>query len=62
MCGLDLQPTDIIKADVIGALDIITDQDLYSKKWEDLEESIGREDFNNLFSHIRMIFSKEKAK
>ena len=60
--GLDLQPTDIIKADVIGALDIITDQDLYSKKWEDLEESIGREDFNNLFSHIRMIFSKEKAK
>ena len=60
--GLDLQPTDIIKADVIGALDTVADQELYSKKWEDLEESIGREDFNNLFSHIRMIFSKEKAK
>lgn len=60
--GLDLQPTDIIKADVIGALAALADQELYSKKWEDLEESIGREDFNNLFSHIRMIFSKEKAK
>ncbi|WP_151957853.1 DUF262 domain-containing protein [Acinetobacter guillouiae] len=60
--GLDLQPTDIIKADVIGALATLADQELYSKKWEDLEESIGREDFNNLFSHIRMIFSKEKAK
>ena len=60
--GLDLQPTDIIKADVIGALSAETDREAYSKKWEDLEESIGREDFNNLFSHIRMIFSKEKAK
>ncbi|QXB84702.1 DUF262 domain-containing HNH endonuclease family protein [Acinetobacter lwoffii] len=60
--GLDLQPTDIIKADVIGALSAETDREVYSKKWEDLEESIGREDFNNLFSHIRMIFSKEKAK
>ena len=60
--GLDLQPTDIIKADVIGALSAETDREIYSKKWEDLEESIGREDFNNLFSHIRMIFSKEKAK
>lgn len=60
--GLDLQPTDIIKADVIGALSAETDREVYSKKWEDLEESIGREDFNNLFSYIRMIFSKEKAK
>lgn len=60
--GLDLQPTDIIKADVIGALSAETEREVYSKKWEDLEESIGREDFNNLFSHIRMIFSKEKAK
>ncbi|MGO1157537.1 DUF262 domain-containing protein [Acinetobacter lwoffii] len=60
--GLDLQPTDIIKADVIGALSAETEREVYSKKWEDLEESIGRDDFNNLFSHIRMIFSKEKAK
>ena len=60
--GLDLQPTDIIKADVIGALTTEIDREAYSKKWEDFEESIGREDFNNLFSHIRMIFSKEKAK
>lgn len=60
--GLDLQPTDIIKADVIGALSVETEREACSKKWEDLEESIGREDFNNLFSHIRMIFSKEKAK
>ncbi|ENW26110.1 hypothetical protein F925_00594 [Acinetobacter lwoffii NCTC 5866 = CIP 64.10 = NIPH 512] len=60
--GLDLQPTDIIKADIIGLLENELEQNTYSKKWEDLEVNIGREDFNNLFSHIRMIYSKEKAK
>lgn len=32
------------------------------KKWEELEIEIGRESFKDLFSHIRMIYAKEKAR
>lgn len=60
--GLDLQPTDIIKAEVIGRFDQESDRDRYSAKWEDLEEQLGRSEFNDLFSHIRMIFTTEKAR
>lgn len=57
--GLDLLPTDILKADLIGK---ITDkQDEYTEKWEDLEQELGRSRFNDLFSHIRMIKLKSKA-
>lgn len=57
--GLDLLPTDILKADLIGK---ITDkQDEYTKKWEDLEQELGRNHFNDLFTHIRMINLKNKA-
>ena len=58
--GLDLLPTDILKADLIGK---ITDkQNEYTKKWEDLEQELGRNYFNDLFSHIRMIKLKNKAR
>ncbi|SIR93097.1 Protein of unknown function [Moraxella cuniculi DSM 21768] len=57
--GLDLLPTDILKADLIGK---ITDkQDEHTKKWEDLEQELGRNLFNELFAHIRMIELKKKA-
>ena len=57
--GLDLLPTDILKADLIGK---ITDkQDEYTQKWEDLEQELGRNRFNDLFTHIRMIKLKNKA-
>ncbi|WGE57976.1 DUF262 domain-containing protein [Actinobacillus equuli] len=57
--GLDLLPTDILKADLIGK---ITDkQDEYTQKWEDLEQELGRNRFNELFTHIRMIELKNKA-
>lgn len=59
--GLDLQVTDILKADIIGLLTTTEEQNTYSEKWEELEDSLGREDFNNLFSHIRMIKAKVKA-
>ena len=57
--GLDLSPTDILKADIIGALEK-TEQTPYTKKWEAIEEDLGRENFRELFAHIRMIYVKSK--
>ncbi|MEP4380733.1 MAG: DUF262 domain-containing HNH endonuclease family protein [Alphaproteobacteria bacterium] len=57
--GLDLSPTDILKADVIGAMP--EDQrERYTDIWEDLEDALGRDAFRDLFGHIRMIFRKAK--
>lgn len=60
--GLDLQPTDIIKADIIGKITGKAVKDKYNAKWEEMEVSLTRGGFNDLFSHIRMIYAKEKAK
>lgn len=57
--GLDLLPTDILKADLIGKIQ--NNQDEYTQKWEDLEQELGRNRFNELFTHIRMIELKNKA-
>ena len=57
--GLDLLPTDILKADLIGKIQ--ANQDEYTQKWEDLEQELGRNRFNDLFTHIRMIELKNKA-
>ena len=54
--GLDLSLTDILKAEVIGKIDK-TDENLYTKKWEDIEDNLGRNSFENLFAHIRMIYA-----
>ncbi len=59
--GLDLSPTDILKADIIGK---IKDEmrHTYTSVWEEIEEDLGREDFRELFAHIRMIYAKNKAR
>ncbi|GAB3489493.1 DUF262 domain-containing protein [Amycolatopsis cihanbeyliensis] len=59
--GLDLSPADIFKSTIIGNLTNGQSAN-YSKKWEDAEEALGREDFADLFLHIRMIFAKDRAK
>ncbi|MGK7882894.1 MAG: DUF262 domain-containing protein [Crocosphaera sp.] len=59
--GLDLSITDILKADLIGK--ISKEESLeskYTKKWEDIEVKLGRENFKELFSHIRMIYRKKR--
>jgi hypothetical protein len=60
--GLDLQPTDIIKADIIGAIESTEEQELYNEKWEDMEVELGRGGFNDLFAYVRMLYAREKAK
>ena len=59
--GLDLSPTDILKAETIGSLPR-TDEAAYGKRWEALEERLGREDFRDLFTHIRMIHARTKMR
>jgi hypothetical protein len=59
--GLDLMPSDLLKSEIIGHIPE-TKRELYNEKWEDWEDQLGREDFNTLFSHIRMLFLKTKAR
>ena len=59
--GLDLSPTDILKARIIGGMspDIRPN---YTDMWEDIEEEVGRDEFREIFSHIRMIHLKSKLR
>jgi hypothetical protein len=59
--GLDLSPADIFKARVIGDMD--EDQaKTYAGLWEAAEEDLGRQDFADLFNHVRMVYAKERAR
>lgn len=57
--GLDLSPTDILKAEIIGKI-APQDRESYNRKWEDMEEDLGRDSFGELFSVIRMVYRKAK--
>lgn len=59
--GLDLLPTDIIKADIIAKIPA-AERDAYAKRWEELEGLAGRDGFEDVFAHTRMAFAKRKAK
>ena len=59
--GLDLLPIDIFKADIIGEIPSSL-QNVYTQKWEEMENDLTRQGFNELFVHIRMIFAKEKLR
>jgi len=59
--GLDLSHTDILKAEIIGKIpsDI---QEAYNLRWEKVEDELGRDRFQNLFTYIRMIYRRVKLK
>ena len=59
--GLNLLPTDIIKSETIGKLPSDL-QPTYTDKWEELENQVGRDGFNEVFTHTRTIFTMERAK
>ena len=58
--GLDLSAADIFKSRVIGALPG-AESELYATKWEDAEDALGRQAFQDLFLHIRTIYAKTRA-
>ena len=57
--GLDLSPTDILKAEIIGGMDENI-RDRYTEMWEDYEDDLGRDRYRDLFAHIRMVYVKNK--
>jgi hypothetical protein len=59
--GLNLSASDILKADLIGLL-IPAERGKYGREWEDLEETLGTDRFNQLFAHVRMIYRRTKLK
>jgi len=58
--GLDLLPSDIFKARVIGDVPE-NEQDHYTNKWEEVEVALGRDKFSRFFEHIRLIIQKRKG-
>lgn len=61
--GLDLSPADIVKSLVIGGIgEAGGDQAAYADRWEEAEEELGRDDFADLFLHVRTIFAQERAR
>lgn len=59
--GMDLQATDILKSEIIARLPEI-DRETYARRWEDVEEELGRDGFLDLIAHIRMIRRKAKLR
>ena len=58
---VDLRLTDILKSEIIGAIPA-SKQELYTDIWEGEEEDLGRDAFQDLFAHIRMIDRKAKPR
>ena len=59
--GMNLTATDILKAEIIGAISGNIEQSKYTKKWVRREDELGRNAFEQLFTHIRMIQRKRKS-
>ena len=59
--GMDLNATDILKADLLERAGQAQEEDL-STRWEDIEHALDRDLFNDLFTHIRMIYQREKPR
>lgn len=52
--GLSLSMVDLLKAELLGQLPPET-RERYSKQWDDMEQSMGRESFEHLFRIIQQI-------
>lgn len=59
--GLDLTPTDILKADLLDRAGDASEQVL-ADRWESVEQASTREGMVELFGHIRMIYEREKPR
>lgn len=57
--GLDLSTTDVLKPEILGAAN---DQTNLAMRWEAVEEALGSDDFQNLFSHIRFIYGRNEIR
>lgn len=55
--GVDLTDADILKADIVGPIPA-DEQEVYTARWERLEESLGSRNMAELLSHLRVIYAK----
>lgn len=60
--GVPLSNADILKSINLGAIKDKYEQEKYSKKWEDIEESFEKDEFDRFLSHIRAILVQQKAR
>lgn len=59
--GKNLTTSDILKAEIIGKVAQDAEEP-YTDKWEDIEEDLGRDTFEDLFARIRMICMEARAR
>jgi hypothetical protein len=59
--GLDLTPTDILKANLLDRAGESAELDL-AERWESVELAVGRDGMVELFGHIRMIYERDKPR
>ncbi len=59
--GLDLSATDILKAELLEHAGEDREVEL-SERWEHIEDALGRDKFSDLFTHIRMIYERDKPR
>ena len=59
--GLNLTPTDILKADLLDRAGESAEAAL-ADRWESVELATGRDGMVELFGHIRMIYEREKPR
>jgi uncharacterized protein with ParB-like and HNH nuclease domain len=57
--GMNLSYSDILKSEIITAIPL-NEQDKYATKWEELQELLGSDEFETLFSDLRTIKSKQR--
>jgi len=60
--GLQLSTSDLLKSENIGEIQDKSMRLKYAKIWMDIENSLGREELENVIAFIRTIQIKEKAK
>jgi hypothetical protein len=59
--GLDLTPTDILKAELLERAGPANETPL-ANRWEQVEQVLGRDRMVELFGHIRMIYERDKPR
>ena len=60
--GLDLTPTDILKASLLERIRSEKAQKQAADRWDTVENALGRDGMVELFGHIRMIHERDKPR
>jgi len=60
--GLSLSTSDLLKSDNLSVIKNETLRNKLAHKWTEIEDMLGRDEFEYLFAFIRTIFLGEKAK